>query len=82
MNNVRIAATFEGWKLHPDFKPVLGPFLIEIRLSERGRRSIYRAIVGGTLQEFAKEFKLNELEECKSYVKAQFEKQVTEWREL
>jgi hypothetical protein len=87
MSNERLSATFKTWIVRKDgnatfMSDIPGTFEIEIRLVERGRSSKYAAMLAGTLQEFAVDFRRNQLEECKRYVRAQFKEQVTEWREL
>ena len=87
MSNDRLTATFQTWLVKKDANTVImseipGTFEIEIRRVERGRSSRYAAMVGNTLQEFAVDFRQNQLKECKQYVAAQFKKQLTEWREL
>lgn len=66
----------------PLVSEIPGIFKIEIRLSEQGRRSVYKAVVGETLQPFAKVFAESDLEGCKEFVKAQFKRQVTDWEEI
>lgn len=86
-DNRRLTATFQTWIVKKDSnatfaREIPGTFEIEIRLVERGRSSRYAAMMGTTLQEFAVDFRQNQLEECKQYVKAQFKTQVSEWREI
>ena len=89
----RFRATFETWVLpgapktltEDDTrlaKEIPGKFTIEIRLSELGRRSIYRAMVADTLQKFEKTFSLSALPECKSYVESQFKRKLSDWQEV
>ena len=87
MSNDRLTATFQTWLVKKDAnatftREIPGTFEIEIRRVERGRSSRYAAMLGNTLQEFAVDFRQNQLKECKQYVAAQFKKQLTEWREL
>lgn len=87
----RLRATFEDWVLWDGqskiddgrlAKVIPGQFKIEIRLSEQGRRLVFKAVVGETLQPFAKVFAQSDLEGCKEFVKAQFKRQVTDWEEI
>jgi hypothetical protein len=79
----RIRATFETWIVRKEgdllMREIPGTFIIEIRLSEKGRRSVFKAMVRTTLQEFAEVFPLSKLVDCKSYVRSHFKKQLTEW---
>jgi len=59
-----------------------GTYVIEIRLCEQGRRSIYRAYVMPTLQALPKVFPISALDECKSDVLVSFRRQLTEWEEI
>ena len=82
----RLRAEFETWVMpsNPVFlaREIPGKFTIEIRLSELGRRSIYRAMVADTLQKFEKTFSLSALPECKSYVESQFKRKLSDWQEV
>jgi hypothetical protein len=78
----RLSATFEGWKLGEGLEPVKGPFRVEIRLSETGRRSRFKAMIADTLQRFPKDFPVSELDECRSYVECQFKRKVKDWEEI
>ena len=69
-------------KPEPLVREIHGKFTIEIRLSEVGRRSIYRAMVADTLQKFEKTFGLSALPECKSYVESQFKRKLSDWQEV
>ena len=85
MSGDRLTATFQTWIVKKDrnatfMREIPGTFEIEIRLVDRGRNSKYVPMLGSTLQEFAVDFRQNQLEECKQYVTAQFKKQVAEWR--
>ena len=75
----RIRATFETWRA---MMPIHGTFTIEIRLTEQGHRSIYRAFVMPNLQKFERTFNLSSLPECKSYVESQFQRKLSDWIEL
>ena len=78
----RIRATFKTWLIRREnamLSEIPGSWTIEIRLSERGRQSRYRAMVGTTLQEFQEDFPMSKLADCKSYVRSQFKEQLTEW---
>lgn len=81
---LRLRATFETWIIHQDLlaREIPGKFEIEIRMSETGRRSVFKAMVVPTLQQFEKGFPLSKLADCKSYVSSQFKKQLTEWEEV
>ena len=86
----RLRAEFETWVItyeHPSnpvflAREIPGKFTIEIRLSELGRRSIYRAMVADTLQKFEKTFSLSALPECKNYVESQFKRKLSDWQEV
>jgi len=79
----RIQAQFKTWIVRDREAPLVteipGTFTIEIRLSERGRQSRYKAMVGTTLQEFKEHYPLSKLRDCKSYVRSQFKEQITDW---
>ena len=62
-------------------KQIPGIFQLEIRTRELGRRTVYQAMVGQTLQPFDRVFALSALDECKRFVASQFKKQVTDWEE-
>ncbi len=87
----RLRATFETWIVPEDkernplalAKEIPGSFEIEIRLSEFGRRSVYRPFVMPTLQRMRLEpFALSKLPECKSYVESQFKRKLSDWKEV
>jgi hypothetical protein len=76
----RIRAQFHTWIISEQMDVrVEGRFAIEIRMSEVGRRSKYRAFIADTLQPLPKTFGLSKLADCKSYVRSQFKEQLTDW---
>ena len=85
----RLRATFEDWIVNEDAGgPMLkrttipGKFVIEIRMGEAGRRTIFQAMVAGTLQKFGKQFAQSALDECKCFVRTSFREQLTDWEEI
>ena len=61
---------------------VPGKFVIEIRMGEAGRRTIFQAMLVGTLQKFGKQFAQSALDECKDLVRTSFREQLTDWEEI
>ncbi len=91
----RLRATFETWVLNRFKKQddilqnanklateVPGQFVVEIRLGDEGRKSVYKPVLAGTLQGFNRTFSMSALPECKSFVSSHFKKQLTEWEEV
>jgi hypothetical protein len=82
----RLSATFEDWIVrdieNPITKEIKGQFRVEIRLIKSGRRSVFRAMLGDTLQKFGIPFAQSKLDECKSYVECQFKRKVKDWEEI
>jgi hypothetical protein len=77
-----IQATFKTWIVRKEnaiLSEIPGSWTIEIRLSERGMQSRYKAMVGTVLQEFQEDFPMSKLADAKSYVRSQFKEQLTEW---
>lgn len=71
-------------------RTIPGKFVIEIRMGEAGRRTIFQAMVAGTLQntdchvylKFGKQFAQSALDECKDFVRTSFREQLTDWEEI
>lgn len=84
----RLRATFEDWIVNEDAggpmlkRTIPGKFVIEIRMGEAGRRTIFQAMVAGTLQKFRKQFAQSALDECKDFVRTSFREQLTDWEEI
>lgn len=84
----RLRATFEDWIVNEDAggpmlkRTIPGKFVIEIRMGEAGRRTIFQAMVAGTLQKFGKQFAQSALDECKDFVRTSFREQLTDWEEI
>lgn len=84
----RLRATFEDWIVNEDAggpmlkRTIPGKFVIEIRMGEAGRRTIFQAMVAGTLQKFGKQFAQSALDECKYFVRTLFREQLTDWEEI
>lgn len=79
----RIRAQFKTWivrdKENPLMPEIPGTYTIEIRLGESGRHSRYKAMIGTILKQFAQDFPLSKLADCKSYVRSHFKEQLTDW---
>ena len=84
----RLRAIFEDWIVNEDAggpmlkRSIPGKFTIEIRMSEYGRRTVFQAMMAGTLQKIGKPFDQSKLDECKDFVRTLFRNQVKDWEEV